>query len=693
MSIVDEISSPACSASGDGRALGVMGACYALGVFTDNFYKQAAILMAAGAHMTGMQSTATVLFSLPFILFSAWAGALADRLAKKTVILAVKSLELLALFAGAFMLMDDNWTGILAVMFCMGVQSAFFSPAINGAIPETFAPEAVPRANALIKLASTTAILAGMAAAGPVLDSSVFKELLELLDMKGRDPGRAAAALTLVLLALLGLTVALSLRHRPSSLADYAKRPFPWLGPLDSLKLAWGTRKDRALFFVLLADAWFFGIAALCVISIANLSSSLGYSMSAAGLMTALLMIGVALGSLVAGRFTAQSWRFLLLPSGLGMGVMLCLIALTPLLPAAAGPVPLQALWFGAGLFGAGLCGGVYLIPLESFIQVRPAVDSKGRVIAVSNFMSFSAMALFGAAFSLIGALPPAWTFFCYGGATMCFIIFFAAKRVGLLPPASLRDAALNLTGLGLQALLALRYQVQERGLDALLPAPKQHTDGKPGMLILPNHPALIDPVIVYSRLAGLAPRPLADEGQMSGLLQKAVSRIVRAVTIPDSAQAGRKEMARVLEGLRAVSEALRQGDNVLLYPSGRVYRSDREEIGNNAGVFRILSQAPEARVLLVRTTGLWGSAFSHASGSAPNMMRELGRGMLTLFANALFWTPKRKVILECVETKALTDFVQAGNKRAVNRFLEDFYNQGAGPPVSVPRCFWKKVL
>ena len=59
--------------------------------------------------------------------------------------------------------------------------------------------------------------------------------------------------------------------------------------------------------------------------------------------------------------------------------------------------------------------------------------------------------------------------------------------------------------------------------------------------------------------------------------------------------------------------------------------------------------------------------------------------------ANGIFWAPKRKVHLECVETEALTVFVRAGDKRAVNHFLEAFYNQEAGPPISVPRYLWQR--
>jgi hypothetical protein len=105
---------------GAAKALAGMGACYAHGTFTDNFYKQATILFAAAAAMKGMQSTATVLFSLPFVLFFAWAGALADRISQKYIVVGVKTLELLALAVGGYMLMAENWYGMIAVMFWHG---------------------------------------------------------------------------------------------------------------------------------------------------------------------------------------------------------------------------------------------------------------------------------------------------------------------------------------------------------------------------------------------------------------------------------------------------------------------------------------------------------------------------------------------------------------------------------------------
>lgn len=677
------------------KTLTGMAACYALGTFTDNFYKQAAILLAAGTVMRdSMQSLATVLFSMPFVLFSAWAGALADRLPKKYIVMGAKSLELFAITVGGYMLMTENWFGMIAVMFCMGTQSSFFSPAINGSIPENFPPAFVPQANSLIKTASTAAILLGMASAGFVLDlrETSFGGFLPRFGFTGEDYGKLMAAFVIGAMAVLGLAVAFMITTRPAAMPKESRPSFPWAGPLESIKHALACRRDPALFLALIADAWFFGIAAIAVVSIANLGTDLGYSKSVTGAMTAMLMIGVAAGSLMAGRFSAESWKRLLVPAASGMASMLLLAAATPLLPT-RGVLNAQLCWFAATLFLTGTFGGLYLLPLESFIQVRPEAHMKGRVIAVANFLAFVAMALFGALFKLVALLPPALTFLVYGSATLAFGAFIAAPRIRNLPGGSMRENGLNLTGMALRFLLSFRYRVTEEGLDAI-PAPEPDAK-KPGMLILPNHPALIDPIIVYSRIAGLGPRPLADEAQMSGFAQRLAARMVRAVTIPDMGKAGRGGVKDVRRGLENIVNALEAGDNVLLYPAGQLCRSAKETLGGKSAVAHILAAAPDVRVVLVRTGGLWGSRFSYAYGKAPRFMRVLFHGALAVIGNLFFLVPKRSVHIFFAEPEnlpALVNAARAGDKASVNRSLEDFYNKVEAPPLHIPRFFWQKA-
>ena len=144
---------------------------YFLGVFNDNFYKQAICLMAVSIGKSEFQGNATVLFALPFLLFAAPAGWFSDRYSKGSVVVWGKALEVVAMSAGAIGILYDSWSCIFAMLFIMAAQSTLVSPALNGAIPELYPKSYVTKANALVKLVSTSAILIGTAFAGPMLDS------------------------------------------------------------------------------------------------------------------------------------------------------------------------------------------------------------------------------------------------------------------------------------------------------------------------------------------------------------------------------------------------------------------------------------------------------------------------------------------------------------------------------------------
>lgn len=687
------------SPSPSSAVLAGMGACYALGTFTDNFYKQGAVLLAAAAGLHSMQSLATVLFALPFILFSAWAGWLADTMPKKQIVVAAKSLEVFALLIGAGALARGYWPGMLLVVGMMGLQSAIFSPAINGSIPEHFPSSIVPRANALIKMASTTAILAGIALAGFFLDTrpDFLRPLLPFFGLSGNAVdgpalGRLSASLFALAVGIAGLFAAFALHKKPKA---GRRIPFPLLGPLDSVRHALRCRRDKTLTLALLAEAWFYGIAALALISVANLSAALGYSNTMAGLLSAALTLGIAAGALIGGRRGAESWRETLPPTAVAMGCMLTAAGVTPLFPALplSSYATVQQVWFFAALLSCGVCGGMYLIPLASFVQVRPPSYLKGRIQGVSNFLCFSSMAAFGALFRFMHGIPPALTFALYGVSTIA-VAALVRRRLSILQTPqgedvktpSLKNASRSLLGLILRGVLSLRYKVRERGLDAIA-LRRKNDDGteRSGMLILPNHPALIDPVILYSRLAGLRPRPLADARQMESLPGKIAARLLDAVTIPDLRKEGKNAAGAVMAGLTAIGEALRKGDVVLLYPAGRLYRSSRESLGANSAVAHLLTAAPDTRVVLARAAGLWGSAFSYADGKAPHLGRELLRGLLTLLRNGIFFTPRRKVDLEFIEPD---DLPRDGDKMRLNAYLERFYNAVEQPDRTVPRRF-----
>jgi MFS family permease len=367
-----------------------MALTYFLGVFNDNFFKQAVLLLAVALGMSGVQGQATMLFSLPFVLFSAWGGWLADRFAKKNVVIGVKFLELTAMLVGAYGILTLNWTCVLTMVFLMGLQSTLFGPALNGAIPELYPREYVTKANALLKLVTTVAILLGMALAGFALDQHWYATAIPF--------GRVLVAVTVVLVGVLGVICSLGVFSRPAS---GSREPFPWTGPLNSIKDLVLLKKDPLLLLAVCCDSFFYFTSLLAVLVINTLGlQQLGLSTSRTSLLSVALMVGVCVGSLAAARVTSHDrWTHVLLPGAAGMGASL--IATGQLVAHGGGDQ--FSLLLGL-LVLAGSFGGLFLIPVTSFIQVRPAADSKGRIIGVDNFLAFSCMLLAGMVFPYLDA-------------------------------------------------------------------------------------------------------------------------------------------------------------------------------------------------------------------------------------------------------------------------------------------------
>lgn len=374
------------------RQMAAMGVCYALGTFNDNFFKQAVLLLAATAGMREFQGTATLLFALPFVLFSAWAGWAADRFSKKTLIIIAKAIEVAAMLAGAMGIATLHWGWILLMVFCMGLNSTMFSPALNSSVPELFPTEHVPRVNAAFKLATTATILLGIALAGFALDQNWFDTPWPF--------GRVLVGAVALLAAVAGLAATLFLIGRPGM---GSPNPFPWSGPLGSLRDLGRLRHDAPLLLALLAEAFFYFLSALLILIINDLGGAqLGFSYSATGSLSVALLAGVCAGSFMGARAIPESSHRRPALAMLGVGLCLSLVCAVPLLKP-----PLNLYFLLSVYVAAGFCGGLYLIPLTSFIQLRPAATDKGRILGLSNFLSFMGILIAGQVFMLLAPLRP----------------------------------------------------------------------------------------------------------------------------------------------------------------------------------------------------------------------------------------------------------------------------------------------
>jgi acyl-[acyl-carrier-protein]-phospholipid O-acyltransferase/long-chain-fatty-acid--[acyl-carrier-protein] ligase len=230
--------------------------------------------------------------------------------------------------------------------------------------------------------------------------------------------------------------------------------------------------------------------------------------------------------------------------------------------------------------------------------------------------------------------------------------------------------------------LLKLRYRIVVRGLETLAPKDAR------GLLFLPNHPALIDPVILLSILHNrFKPFILADRDRLAAPLMETLARLFGAIPMPDLARHGNTKRPEVEKALAECANRLTRGDNLIFYPAGRLYRSRFEDLGANSGAATLLARVPEARVILVRTTGLWGSVFSQASGEAPTLRGSCLKSLGSLLASLLFFAPRRTVTVTFEEPASIP---RRGDRLALNRLLEAFYNQESPSNYYVPYTPWE---
>jgi long-chain-fatty-acid--[acyl-carrier-protein] ligase len=238
---------------------------------------------------------------------------------------------------------------------------------------------------------------------------------------------------------------------------------------------------------------------------------------------------------------------------------------------------------------------------------------------------------------------------------------------------------------------LSLRYRIRVIGLDQIV---KQHQKESGGILFLPNHPAEIDPVFLTVVLWNhFHPRPLIVENfyYLKGFHFFISS--VKALPMPTMDSLINTWKAKRIEKLmKQIVEGRKKGENFLVYPSGKLMREGKETIGGASFAHNLLNMDPEAKVVLVRTTGLWGSQFSRAiTGKSPDFGKVFLDGMKILLKNFLFFTPRREVQIEF--SFAPSNLPIRAQRMDFNRALEEWYNQTPEPLSLVSFSFWKKKI
>jgi len=357
-----------------------MATAYSLGVLNDNFFRQSVMLLAVAANLVWLQGYATIIFSAPFILFAAPAGWMADRFSKRNVVIGAKVLELAAMLCGAAGILLTNWTLILVMLGIMGLQSTIFNTSLNGSIPELYPTVYVTRANAYIRIAVTASMLLGLALAGVAIGHF----------------GGIAVCFVVIGVSLVGLVISFGAPSRPAAAPH---KPFPWTGPLNTLKTLYEIRKDRLLVLSIAASTFFWFLATLQSLVINPMGlNQFKFSATLTSILMVAELVGVAVGGMLASRIaTGKKWFHVLAPAMLVMSACMLAVSFIPFAPA-----QYRLALLLSALLVMGIAGGTLSIPINSFIQIRPAPDRKGAVISSFSFATFCGILLAGPAANLL---------------------------------------------------------------------------------------------------------------------------------------------------------------------------------------------------------------------------------------------------------------------------------------------------
>lgn len=339
-----------------------------LGALNDNIYKLLIVYfliqLEGMDHSHQILATTGATFVIPFLLFSALSGTLADRLSKRDIIVTTKILELmimgLAVCAFAF---ESKW-GSYAILFLLATQSAIFGPSKYGIVPELVSSEKISKANGLMTSFTFLAIILGTFLASFLIQIT--------------DRNFIISSIFCTFIGLVGLVISFGIEPTPPSGSEKKIQFFFLRQIYQTLKQA---RQEVSLLPAMCGSAYFLFVGAFTQLNIIPFAvQSLHLSDIQGGYLFFLTALGIGTGALIAGKVSGRIVELGLVPIG-ALGISICAFMLDIFSTHLLAIIPLVTI--------LGIFGGIFEIPLDSYIQVASPRQSRGQMVAATNFMSF----------------------------------------------------------------------------------------------------------------------------------------------------------------------------------------------------------------------------------------------------------------------------------------------------------------
>ena len=556
------------------------------GAFNDNVLKNAmAILITYKAYSIGgispeqMVSLCGGIFILPFFLFSAISGQLADKFSKPKLIRVVKALEIAIMSLGLLGFVNESIMLLLVALFLMGLHSTLFGPVKYSILPHILHSDELITGNAYVETGTFIAILLG----------SIFG--VQAISMQG---GAWIVGIVGIAIAVLGFLLSLEIKPIEPVVPGLRLNMNPVATTIEILRI---TRNVKSVFNSILGISWFWfiGIAMLSIVPV-YCKDLLKANESVVTLFLVLFSIGIGAGSILCERLSFKRTELGLVPIG-SLGISLFAFDLFLVgQPSGFSSIGLMSitdfLSTGPGkrisldIFFFAVSGGFFTVPLYTFIQQKSNKEIRSRVIAGNNILN----ALFMVASSLFLALLYHYNFsFPQIFLILSLLNVFVAVYIYTLIP----EFLLRLMAWGLSNII---YRLKVIG--------RENLPAEGPFVIACNHVTFMDSFIVASG----CPRPARFVMYYKYFDMPIVNRIFHdSKVIPI---AGALEDPAVLKAaFDKIAAELQEDEVVCIFPEGELTR-DGKMHAFKSGIEKIVQRTP-VPVVPACLNGLWGSYFS----------------------------------------------------------------------------------
>ncbi len=531
-------------------------------------------------------------FILPFMLFSATAGQLADKYEKSWLIRWIKVFEIGIMLVGLAGFALGSVALLFVALALLGVHSTLFGPVKYAILPQHLAPDELVGGNGLVESGTFVAILLGTIAGG--------------LAVSIKPHGTAVAGVLTLAIAVAGWLASRRIPLTPAVAPELAINWNPFTETWRNARLAHG---NLVVWRAMLGISWFWFYGAIYLAQLPAFTQRvLGGDEHVFTLLLALFSIGIGIGSLLCERLSGHKVELGLVPFG-SIGLTLFAIDLwlaTRAMPAGtssgvASFLAVGAHWrVAADIVLLGVFGGFYTVPLYALIQARSAPSHRSRIIAANNILN----ALFivvsaGVAIGLLAAGVTIPALFAVIGVMNAVVAIYIYT---LVPEFLMRFLA--------WLLIHTVYRVRQQGLENI--------PHEGACIVVCNHVSYVDAIVI----AACVRRPIRFVMDHRIFRTPLLSFIFRAMrTIPIAS--ARENAALKQRAFAEVAAALAAGEIVGIFPEGRLTRTG--DINPFRPGVRQIVEATAVPVVPMALRGLWGSFFSRSrQGGAMRRMRGL---------------------------------------------------------------------